>query len=308
MSKTHDGQPSFLRTQPPPSSHDSVMVVGHFDSDKNEQKIDRKLSDRRELLLKLIPDILVTNDIGTWCYKMARALRRIFHGDRTELLILGRPNSFEGDLYSTDDTEEKMVKIRCSANRLVTGSLTSGRILNVEKPDLDIGNFKVDSALVGPLFCARSQRVIGTVHMYKKLKTSLNSTTNLHFEENSIFIHSSEGCNKSSKSNGVDQNGHHHHPQKSSTSFSREDEMLFGHLLDFAGRSLSSVQSQQEMRLELSRSEVFLELARTVFREPSRLEPTMLTILTNFLSLIDCERCQVSIWGQSFKTFHTLGR
>ena len=49
------------------------------------------------------------------------------------------------------------------------------------------------------------------------------------------------------------------------------------------------------MRLELARSEVFLELARTVFREPTRLEATMMTILSNFLSLIDCQRCQISL-------------
>ena len=42
----------------------------------------------------------------------------------------------------------------------------------------------------------------------------------------------------------------------------------------------------QEMRLELTRSQVFLELARTVFREQDHLEPTMVTILSNFLQLI----------------------
>ena len=77
--------------------------------------------------------------------------------------------------------------------------------------------------------------------------------------------------------------------------FSSEDEDLFRHLLSIASLGLSNVQSHQEMRLELARSEVFLELARTVFREPTRLEATMLTILTNFLSLIDCERCQISL-------------
>ena len=32
-----------------------------------------------------------------------------------------------------------------------------------------------------------------------------------------------------------------------------------------------------------------------IFREPTRLESTMLTILTNFLSLIDCDQCQISL-------------
>ena len=77
--------------------------------------------------------------------------------------------------------------------------------------------------------------------------------------------------------------------------FSSEDANLFRKLLDFASICLALLLAQLETRLELARSEVFLELARTVFSEPTRLESTMLTILTNFLSIIDCERCQVSL-------------
>ena len=40
------------------------------------------------------------------------------------------------------------------------------------------------------------------------------------------------------------------------------------------------------MRLELTRSQMFLELARVVFREQDHLEPTMVTILSNFLQII----------------------
>ena len=77
--------------------------------------------------------------------------------------------------------------------------------------------------------------------------------------------------------------------------FTAEDVNLFQTILNLASVCLSTLLSQMELRLEVSRSEVFLELARTVFSEPTRLESTMLTILTNFLSLIDCERCQVSL-------------
>ena len=38
--------------------------------------------------------------------------------------------------------------------------------------------------------------------------------------------------------------------------------------------------------MDLTRSQVFLELARTVFQEQDHLEPTMVTILSNFLQLI----------------------
>ena len=56
------------------------------------------------------------------------------------------------------------------------------------------------------------------------------------------------------------------------------------------------------MRLELARSEVFLELARAVFREQSHIEPTMVTILSNFLTLIECERCQILLSDMSDPT------
>jgi hypothetical protein len=39
--------------------------------------------------------------------------------------------------------------------------------LNVERPDLDLDGFVVESALVGPLFCSKSQRVIGSVQVSK---------------------------------------------------------------------------------------------------------------------------------------------
>ena len=144
----------------------------------------------------------------------------------------------------------------------------SGRILNVERPDIEVGNFVVESALVGPLFCSRNQRIIASVHLYKKTPD---------FEEKTFVIRD----NVNENDDDVDDKSSNCVEQKSRSSvFSLEEEILFGHLLDFAGRSLTSVQANQEMRLELSRSEVCLE-------------PTMLTILMNFLSLIDCERCQV---------------
>ena len=48
-----------------------------------------------------------------------------------------------------------------------------------------------------------------------------------------------------------------------------------------------------------SQFQVFLELARAVFRDQSHIEPTMITILTNFLALIDCERCQILLSDQN---------
>lgn len=75
--------------------------------------------------------------------------------------------------------------------------------------------------------------------------------------------------------------------------FTAEDEHLLSLVIRFTSIGLSHVLDKTEMRLELTRSEVFLELAQTVFSEQSRIEPTIKTILANFLVMIECERCQI---------------
>jgi len=49
----------------------------------------------------------------------------------------------------------------------------------------------------------------------------------------------------------------------------------------------------QTLRLELTRSQVFLELARVIFDNQTSVEFTVLKMLANFLVLIECERAQV---------------
>ena len=89
---------------------------------RDDRNVSRKISDKRELLLQLIPEMVAATDVGTWCYKVARALKKLFRADRTELLILSRPNTNDDD----DGGGDRMTKVRCSTNRLVTGSITSG--------------------------------------------------------------------------------------------------------------------------------------------------------------------------------------
>ena len=76
-------------------------------------------------------------------------------------------------------------------------------------------------------------------------------------------------------------------------SFSRDEEGLTKMVSRFASIALLAAVTNNEMRLELTRSEVFLELAHTVFQEQSRIEPTIRRILSNFLTMIECERCQI---------------
>ena len=60
-----------------------------------------------------------------------------------------------------------------------------------------------------------------------------------------------------------------------------------------AGICLKNASEFQTMQLELTRSQVFLELARIIFDNQSSVEFTVLKMLANFLMLIQCERAQL---------------
>jgi len=75
--------------------------------------------------------------------------------------------------------------------------------------------------------------------------------------------------------------------------FGGEEEQLLKVASRVAATVFMRAKEGRRLSLEVARSEVFLELARNVFGEQSRIEPTIRTILTNFLTMIECERCQI---------------
>lgn len=263
LATTSDGQPSFLRTTsisawPPPPTPPTPSTATSFvkpaaaviTSCASTESSSSIINDRKDLLLKLLPDILLATDVTTLAKTTMKSAKLLLGGaERADLLVLNAPNSFDGLTYTL--IRDVMVR-RCDVkqNYLLNSALTSSQVLNVNDASgiiLDEGRFEVANALIGPL--SKSDGAAGTI-----------------------------GCLQLYNKNG---------------GFTPEDEAHFQNLLSVATIALLNVQAHQAMCLELARSEVFLELARTVFREPTRLEPTMLTILTNFLSLIDCERCQI---------------
>ena len=82
---------------------------------------------------------------------------------------------------------------------------------------------------------------------------------------------------------------------------------IFGNILLIKTRECATLELFKQILLLFaslvvhsdSQFQVFLELARAVFRDQSHIEPTMITILTNFLALIDCERCQILLSDQN---------
>ena len=81
--------------------------------------------------------------------------------------------------------------------------------------------------------------------------------------------------------------------------FSGEDEQMIKVASRVAATVFMRAKEGRRLSLEVARSEVFLELARNVFAEQSRIEPTIRTILTNFLTMIECERCQILLCHSS---------
>ena len=81
--------------------------------------------------------------------------------------------------------------------------------------------------------------------------------------------------------------------------FGGEEEQLLKVASRVAATVFMRAKEGRRLSLEVARSEVFLELARNVFGEQSRIEPTIRTILTNFLTMIECERCQILLCHSS---------
>ena len=71
------------------------------------------------------------------------------------------------------------------------------------------------------------------------------------------------------------------------------ENKLITDIAKLSGICLRNASDFQSMRLELTRSQVFLELARVIFDNQMSIEFTVLKMLVNFLNLIECERAQI---------------
>ena len=71
------------------------------------------------------------------------------------------------------------------------------------------------------------------------------------------------------------------------------ENKLISDIAKLSGICMKNASDFQSMRLELTRSQVFLELARVIFDNQMSIEFTVLKMLVNFLNLIECERAQI---------------
>eukprot|EP00092_Neocalanus_flemingeri_P000851 GFUD01000908.1.p1 GENE.GFUD01000908.1~~GFUD01000908.1.p1 ORF type:complete len:940 (+),score=252.02 GFUD01000908.1:154-2973(+) len=77
---------------------------------------------------------------------------------------------------------------------------------------------------------------------------------------------------------------------------------LIGDIAKLSGTCMKNATDFQSMRLELTRSQVFLELARVIFDNQTSIEFTVLKMLANFLILIQCERAQILLSSKDAPT------
>ena len=265
-----DGQVSFLRTTP---RNLTAPEIGNAEVNFGKCDKEQKLAIFLEVVFR-------ESSLGGIASKACRGLKNLFGADHATVLVTSPPNQFSGDQFSIGSNDE-LRRERATSGRLMTAVITSKQTLNVESPDIVIDeNEEVGAVMLAPILGPESiRRVMGAIRLARfKSKT------------------------------------------QKPDSFSSEDEELlktvgrilvsvwFGPFLlcmsvcpDYGewrdsfpqGTALKSSSERREAKMELARSEVFLELARAVFGEKSRLEPTMRTILTNFLTVIECERVQI---------------
>ena len=240
LATTSDGQPSFLRTvsvtsaaSAKTSSSSSNSCPLRFDDHDRAGAI----KNRRDILFTLLPDILSqrTDLISFASVLMKSANLLMGQASKVDLLLLKTPNSFNGTAFVMKGaeavTQRPDAAFIIKNNPLLKSVLTSPQVLNIKEGldillDDDHADDNHDNVGLGI-----NNALLGPLYTPEGNETI--------------------GCLQL-----YDKVG----------GFSVEDESIFAHLLSLASIGFCNLMLQQEMRLELARSEVFLELARTVFR------------------------------------------
>ena len=86
------------------------------------------------------------------------------------------------------------------------------------------------------------------------------------------------------------------------TSENISNEKLVTDICKLSGICMRNASEFQGLSLEVTRSQMFLDLARVIFDQQSSIEFTVLKILINFLNLIECERAQILLSSKESPT------
>ncbi|RWS26377.1 dual 3':5'-cyclic-AMP and -GMP phosphodiesterase 11-like protein, partial [Leptotrombidium deliense] len=285
VSTTQDGTPTFL---PIPSPDGNCTTENSIKPPRKTRK-ELEALDEKQLIFELVKDICNDLDVKSLCHKILQNVSVLTNADRCSLFLVrgekGDPSRhfvstlFDVSSNSTLEQVEKNEQVKIPWGTGIVGYVAqSGESVNI--PDcyqdsrfFDIVDqktgYKTRSMLCSPILDINGE-VMGVAQVINK-KQREGESPSLTEPLSTL-------------------------PEQA---FSSKDQQVFNHYLQFCGIGLRNAQLYEMSQLENKRNQVLLDLARMVFEEQSTIEHIVYRIMLHTQSLLECERCQVLLVGES---------
>ena len=282
LNRDVDGQVSFLRTQRNIEQKDYSSAASNGAATDHQDHNGQQ----QQCLISLVEDIVRETEEAGIARRLSSGMKKAIHTpvESVKVLLTKKSSAYSGVMYDLDNYHVFTKHASATADPLMTAAMTSKQVGCAIYFLLPILPGKND-----PSAWAVAKRKVGNLMSWQVHTTERPEIA--AEDENSPRIRSAItaplvdlACGRSIGA-----------VQLFSTSaiFSGEDEQMIKVASRVAATVFMRAKEGRRLSLEVARSEVFLELARNVFAEQSRIEPTIRTILTNFLTMIECERCQI---------------
>jgi len=289
LTTTEDGSVSFLTVPPllwrshsmrlkssrnstdsPPIPRKKKFSAGELISSKHS-KLQQDYTD----IPSHIHDNLASDmNPGSLCFKIAKNIASLSKCDSVSVLQVKRigpkhylyGSAVDVNPLSIDDGSYEKPNISLSPQLVncLTSMIDSGKTLSFDKADAE-ERFKSDV----PLLMTEKNTIYSRVTMIP-LKDKLNSVQGV-----TILFSPETGIS---------------------------NLKLVNDMCQMCGIFMRNAAEFQGLGLEVTRSQMFLDLARAIFDQESTVEFTVLKILINFLNLIECERAQILLSSKDSPT------
>ena len=164
-----DGQPSFLRSNAAAGGSDGFGLAArppHAPPSPSASLGAKKTLDRNQSLFLLLEEVLGERDIAGIVCRAARGLRGLTGCDYVSVLLTKPEQPLSGTLHIVDQEGGYSRQKGATADRLMTGVITSRQTLQVQNPDLaTIAGEPIAACLTAPMTDSNSGRVSGAWHV-----------------------------------------------------------------------------------------------------------------------------------------------
>jgi len=288
LTTAEDGSVSFLTVPPPLWRRHSMRhsTAGtpptktrrkKFSADeffKTRQDIDSQSDNEVSNIPTQLHDNLASDmDLGSLCFKIAKNLCTISKSTSTSVLQVkksGANHYLSGsavgvDSQSVDDGnfERPGLNLSTEFSNCLINIIETGEPVSLTKEEME--------HKFGTNMCAL---IIPKSHDYSKITLLPLSDSEHSVQGIVILIHRGDIANKK----------------------------LVTDVCKLSGICMKNATEFQSMSLEVTRSQMFLDLARVIFDQQTSIEFTVLKILVNFLNLIECERAQILLSSKESPT------